>query len=701
LVTGTQLNTYFDDFVDRTDRVATFVAMGLSETTAVAIVDAPRRPGERTREVRKRKRCAPTADSDTVAPDPPAKAAAAAAASGVLHGVAEGAAQRLVMCGYCGCGTLPECWKPKVDDEFTCDDCYGSNATLGAKCVEMLCDSHARVISVAAPAGHPATIEARIVDAIEQWDRLRTVHDAKRHLVMAGRVQLQIDRQWATKTPSQRTESFTKRVGGNMVQLTAARSLYDEMADGAFHLFDLHKEAIGSMYDKLFPGHAIGELRFYGIEYVHVTGPAEKQFVHNKRVRDGYMQLAVFLADAPQATVHVRWRPGLEDAARYVWSLRHDVLGNDGLTEDAFEAELSLDGDLAAVAAATTRAEMEQVGERLMYPHAIRAGHLQAFSVNVNHYGGEVEAGKPRTLLVALVNRGQDGNTKDLEAKQEHGGLKPGHLGLFATTYASRRLQEQLGTEFLRLQGPDSWGVFSASVWRSMMNPKFQPATARAPLAAARGQSTPVEPNAPLAASTRRSVARIGGSRNAAPVEQTWVQQHSRAMVHVSSLSNPALAAVGIDKGLRYSLEPGEEKQVHFTGAYAAERGKVTHGQLTIVCEDTLERVLIKKGQVVEIRRGLRCVLKNEGETVMNKTYAVFDKYGEQSMEYDADAEELLADLTCDGCNIDVWWESFKVGTGDDARDYCAACLADEKTCPTDARAVAKRHVFDVEAATT
>jgi hypothetical protein len=78
----------------------------------------------------------------------------------------------------------------------------------------MLCDSHARVISVAAPAGHPATIEARIVDAIEQWDRLRTVHDAKRHLVMAGRVQLQIDRQWATKTAPQRKESFTKRVGG-------------------------------------------------------------------------------------------------------------------------------------------------------------------------------------------------------------------------------------------------------------------------------------------------------------------------------------------------------------------------------------------------------------------------------------------------------------------------------------------------------
>ena len=166
-------------------------------------------------------------------------------------------------------------------------------------------------------------------------------------------------------------------------------------------------------------------------------------------------------------------------------SLRHDVVGNDGLSQTEFENELSLDGDLAAVAAATTRVELEQVRERAMFPHPIRAGHLQAFSHDVNHYGGEVEAGKPRTLLVALVSRGHDGNAKDIEAKQEHGGLKPGHLGLFATTFASRRLQEQLRTEFLSLQGPARWGVHSAAVWKAMLNPKFQPATA--PLAFAGG----------------------------------------------------------------------------------------------------------------------------------------------------------------------------------------------------------------------
>ena len=626
------------------------------------------------------------------AADPPAPAASPA--TGVPLSVTDAAAQRLGRCGYCACGTLPECWKPVVDDCPACDDCYASDSTRGAKRVAMVCDTTVRVISVAAPDGHPATLEAGIVEAIERWDLLRQQHDQHRHLVMAGRVQLQIDRQWATKTAAQRNDSFTKRVGGNMAQLTTASDLYDKLADGAFHLFDLHRDTIGSMYDTLFPRYAVGPLRFYAIEYVHVKGPAKKQFVHNKRVLAGYMQLAVFLTDAPQATVHVRWRQGLEDAAGQVTSLRLNVVGNDGLLEADFEAELSLDGDLAAIAAATTRAELEQVGERVMFPHPIRAGHLQAFSHDVNHYGGEVQAGKPRTLLVALVSRGHDGNAKDIEAKQEHGALKPGHLGLFATTFASQRLQEQLRTEFLSLQGPTSWGVHSATVWKGMLNPKFDPATACAP----GGQSTLVETTAAVTTGTRRAIAELGDSRNTAPVDLGWVKRHSRGMVHVSSRANPALAAVGIHSGMRYVLQPGAEKKVHFTGAYATERGKVMQGQLTIVCEDTGEKVAITKGQVVEIRRGMRCVLKNEGKAVLRKSYGVFDKHGHQLKEHDADEEELLAELTCDACGKDVWWESFKVGTGDDAKDYCAACLADEEKCTREARDCAKRHVFDEDA---
>ena len=54
--------------------------------------------------------------------------------------------------------------------------------------------------------------------------------------------------------------------------------------------------------------------------------------------------------------------------------------------------------------------------------------------------------------------------------------------------------------------------------------------------------------------------------------------------------------------------------------------------------------------------------------------------------------------MTCDGCSNDVWWESYKVGTGDDAKDFCAACLAKPETCTEEVRKRAKRHVFDEEA---
>ena len=153
---------------------------------------------------------------------------------------------------------------------------------------------------------------------------------------------------------------------------------------------------------------------------------------------------------------------------------------------------------------------------------------------------------------------------------------------------------------------------------------------------------------------TRSAIAEMGDSRKSAPVALGWVQRHSRGMVHVSSLVNPALTAVEIHKGMRYVLQPGAEQKVHFTGAYATERGKVMQGQLTIVCEDTGEKVVITKGQVVEIRRGMRCVLKNEGASEMRKSYGVFDKHGHQLKEHDADEDLPLAVLTCDACGKDV-----------------------------------------------
>ena len=68
----------------------------------------------------------------------------------------------------------------------------------------------------------------------------------------------------------------------------------------------------------------------------------------------------------------------------------------------------------------------------------------------------------------------------------------------------------------------------------------------------------------------------------------------------------------------------------------------------------TGEKVAITKGQVVEIRRGMRCVLKNEGASEMRKSHGVFDKHGHQLKEHDADEDLPLAVLTCDACGKDV-----------------------------------------------
>ena len=632
--------------------------------------------------------------SDAPLAAPPAPATAAA--SGVACSDAEAAKLRLGTCGHCG-GELPECWRPVVDKRPACNRCYASDKTLGAKEVAIYCDGQARVISRAAPDGHRANLEAKIVEALREWNQLREKLESERHLVMGGRNQVQFDRKWGTKSAAQRTKSFGKRVGGKMAELTPAQDLYCTMATAVFDLFDVHHETISSMYERLFPNSGIGRIRPYAVELVDVTGPAEAQFTHNKRVAQGCMQLAMFLEPAPEATMHVFWKKGLLHAAEQVRSLRRNVVGNRGLTDDAFETELGLDGDLGALVTAMSDAEKENVGERLMFPHAVGAGHCQGFSFDVNHYGVAVEKGVRRSLLIALYKREQDGDEKDIEAKQEHGGLKAGHLGLFATVRASQALQNQLHTKFLTLLTPDKWGVFDGGIWRAMMNPEFDQRIDQRRTSAA-VQSTRAETSSGSKSGGRKQLALMDASRDKRDAHLKWVEHHPFGLIQVGEF--PAtLAVAGIrTPSHRYQLRPREEATVHFTGAYATERGRVTAGQLTIVCQDTQAKVVVTKGQVVQIHRGLRCVLTNEGTTEMRKTYAVFDTNGQQIMEYNPEAEEQLAELMCDGCNKDVWRESYKVGTGDDAKDFCAACLAQPATCTDEARQCAKRHVFDEEA---
>ena len=109
-------------------------------------------------------------------------------ASGVACSDAEAAKLWLGTCGHCG-GELPECWRPVVDKRPACDGCYASDKTLGAKEVAIYCDAQARVISRAAPDGHPATLEAQIVEALRDWNQLREKLESDRHLVMGGRAQ--------------------------------------------------------------------------------------------------------------------------------------------------------------------------------------------------------------------------------------------------------------------------------------------------------------------------------------------------------------------------------------------------------------------------------------------------------------------------------------------------------------------------------
>ncbi len=74
-------------------------------------------------------------------------------------------------------------------------------------------------------------------------------------------------------------------------------------------------QRFSSMYDRLFPNSGVGRVRPYAVELVDVTGPVEAQYTHNKRVAQGCMQLALFLTGAPEATMHVFWKPGLLHAA--------------------------------------------------------------------------------------------------------------------------------------------------------------------------------------------------------------------------------------------------------------------------------------------------------------------------------------------------------------------------------------------------
>ena len=639
------------------------------------------------------------------ATSPAAEASAAAAATRagrqepIVEEPAALAARTYGACGFCQGGRLPDAWRAVVDGRPACTECYGTTATQGAREVQIRCDMGARIASSVPPGGYAAAVEGRCVEWLRRWNAMRKELSPEEHMVMGGRIQLQVPNNWPSLKAGGRTNMVGKRVGGTLSEHEEAPGLYQNLADGAFELFREHDREIGAVYDRLFPSRGTGALQFFAIEFVHAEGPEDAQFVHNRRVPEGTMQVVIFLTRASKATMHVWWIPGLADAQGQVRSLRNDVLGNrpEWMSDPDFEAELCKDGDLAAIASATSAAELRNVGRRPMFPGPVAAGHIQGLSHDVNHYGDVVLSGVDRSLLVALVSRGgQRGQEGDLQAEQQHGALKVGNLGLVSTMFNSPTLQRQFRTRYLAKVGPEGYGVLPASKWKMMINPAFGPAgataqvsgAAAAPASKGRRKRTAARAE-PAETPSKRKATAGGGMLGLNPNVIDWVVQHSRNMISVSK--STTLKQLAFRRKHVFKLKPGAELEWDFAGAYHSECGNVTEGALTIQCRDTAERVVIKMGETIRIRRGLRCFLKNEGTRTMKKTYAVFDKDGNELVDFDHDAEAPRGELTCDNCKKDAWYESFQVGNF----DYCPTCLSTEATDAQ--RDAAKRQVFGEE----
>jgi hypothetical protein len=401
-----------------------------------------------------------------------------------------------------------------------------------------------RIASSVPPEGYAPELEGRCVEWLRRWNAMRKEISPEEHMVMGGRIQVQVPNDWPSLQQAGRASTLQRRVGAPLAQRPEAPVLYNSMADGAFALFEAHDREIGAVYDRLFPGRGTGKIQFFGIEFVHAEGPEDAQFVHNRRVPEGTMQVVIFLTRASKATIHVWWIPGLAEAQGQVRSLRNDVLGNrpEWMSDPDFEAELCKDGDLAAIASATSAAELRNVGRRPMFPGPVVAGHVQGISHDVNHYGDVVLERVDRSLLVALASRGgQRGQEKDLQAEQQHGALKVGNLGLVATMFNSPTLQRQFRTRYLVKVGPEGYGVLHAAKWKMMINPAFGPAGATAQVSgaaaapASKGRRKRTAARAEPAETPSKRKATAGGGRlGLNPNAIEWVVQHPRDMISVS-----------------------------------------------------------------------------------------------------------------------------------------------------------------------
>ena len=627
-------------------------------------------------------------------------------------------------CGYCA-ARLEDRWRPLVDGIATCDVCYVSQSTINAPTVALMFDMNVEVISYAAPAGYEATLEAKVAADVRAWEEMRRALAPQNLKVMGNRTQVPFPNKTAKGlTEHQQAVWAQTHLGVALASNEKARALHARLDEDVQKLIDLHIGRISAAYDALYPSAAAssGSLAIGAVEVVDVYGPAPWQFVHNKRVPTGGAQWLLVIAEGGTPTEHLWWKGGVEDAKRHLRSLRTQVVGNDCVDEVAFEEELKTDGDLGAVASATTSAEDDMVGRRLMYPHALSPGHLQMFR-DANHRGGPVKANTSRTLAIGLAFKHDGVTVVPDAAKQMHGALKLAHLGLNCTVQNSIRLQEQFHGDFITRLDHDFGGGRTKTHWKAqrLVNPAYStrkaaegagPSSSAEPTRAGRSSKRSAAsdarpaPKKQLAIPACEKPARNRSQKTPAEADTTdykWQSDHPRDMVRKSGLSVADSSQVTFTHSHTFELAAGESVDWIFAGDdYAVERGVIEAGVLSIYCKDTKTTTEIRTGELIEIRYGLRCTLKSTGNERLRKRYTLIDRGGKELPEHDSEKEvDQPSSVTCDGvlsntsgCGADVWYESYQVKIHGKMRDLCSACVA---KLPEKNRAVPKKRRFDKE----
>jgi len=368
------------------------------------------------------------------------------------------------------------------------------------------------------------------------------------------------------------------------------------------------------------------------------------------------------------------------------------------VTPEQFDALLMQHAELAAIVL-----KPEKARHVPLYLGDLRPGAVQAIAQRYLHHGPAVVAGDFRVLLIFLATLRGRMHTGDLatSALQYQSPDILAMLGLLAAMCASKAVVDQVRAPFFLQRAGQGASFLSESTWRQFLDAAAcddadERTTKLQPVRVAVREAH--EGRARLAARLDALEAAAAATRGPSQIGQDFgfVSAHSEGLIRVSPMKGLTLKQVGLEDRHVFILDAQAHKEWDYTEEhFRYERAFITQGQLTIECRDTGKSVVINKGGLIEIERGLRCVLKSTGTKRLVKRYAVFDSLGEEILDHDPDADVLTVKLDCDKCRDDVWRRSFKVILADGTvADYCAKCL---ETLDALTRLCAKEHRFDEE----